>query len=254
LVYKRITALVAVPALVTFGLAAATSASASTRPASVSAAHHTVRTAAANAVISADGEQHARDALTLEPSDLGLAHPGLPDQPTLVNYVGFCLTIGTTVPPIYCLTYGAEDTQATITDVPGDARGFDQYSIRTVGGTNTFTDGSGYNSLYSGDVVYCFEDSNGGFLHAGQEADGDVIVEGWTAGVCTGVWDEWVQDPLDGPWWINVGETDWYYAQGETQYPYSSVMTTGCDNDTTCHVWVEESTPKGNNDNQWYLS
>ena len=244
---KRITALVAVPALVTFGLAAATSASASTAPASaVNAAHHTVRTAAANAVGSADGEQHARDALTLEPSDLGLAHPGLPDQQTLVSYGGLCLTSTS-----WCLTYGDEDTQATLTDDGADARGFDVYYIRQVGGTNTFTDGSGYNSLYSGDDVYCFEDSNGDFLHAGQEADGDVIVEGWTAGVCTGVWDEWV---VDGDWLINVGETDWYYTEGETQYPYSSVMTSGCDNDTTCHVWVEESTPKGNNDNQWYLS
>lgn len=47
---KRITALLAVLALVTFGLAAATSAGASTAPASpVSASHHTVRSPAANA-------------------------------------------------------------------------------------------------------------------------------------------------------------------------------------------------------------
>jgi hypothetical protein len=217
-VHKRITALLAVPALVTFGLAAATSASASTLPASVSAAHHTVRTAAANAISS-------------------------PDQ-TFVGVFIPCLERSTDKD--WCLTYSVEDTQATLAYGSGVA--YDEYDIRTVGGTNTFTDGSGYNSLYSGDVVYCFEDINGYFLHAGQEADGDVIVEGWP-GVCTGVWDEWV---LDGDWWINVGETDWYYAQGETQYPYSSVMTSGCDNDTTCHVWVEESTPSGNDDNQWY--
>ncbi len=229
---KRITALLAVPALVTFGLAAATSASASTLPASVNAAPHTVRWAAANTLGSPAGEQHARDDLTLEPSDLTLA------------YVGpLCLTSTD-----WCIIYSAEDTQATLAYDLGV--NFDFYDIRQVSGTNTFTDGSGYNALYAGDDVYCLEDSNDDFLHAGQEADGDVIVEGWTAGVCTSVWDEWVKD---GHWWINVGETDWYYTQGETQYPYSSVITSGCDNDTTCHVWVEESTPSGNNDNQWVI-
>jgi hypothetical protein len=242
-VQKRITALVAVPALVTFGLAAATSASASTRPASVNAAHHTVRTAAANALGSPDGEQHGRDALNLEPSDLGLAHPGLPAQQTFAGVADLCLARSPDAD--WCVTYSKEDTQATLGDDSGVV--FDVYNIRTVGGTNTFTDGSGYNSLYAGKPVACLEDNNGYFLHAGQEADGDVIVEGWP-GLCTGVWDEWVQD---GDWYINVGETDWYYSQGETQYPYSSVITSGCDNDTTCHVWVEESTPSGNDDNQW---
>ncbi len=242
--HKRITALLAVPALVAFGLAAATSANASTRPASVSAADHAVRSAAANALASPGGEQHARDAPTLEPNDLGRAHPGLPEQ---LDYLGNGFLCLARTMQYWCLTYSKEDTQATITDVGGII--FDWYYIRTISGDNTFTLGSGYNGLYAGDDVYCFEDLNGDYLSDTLEANGDVIVNGY-AGSCTGAYDEWVQD---GDWLINVGETDWNYAEGFFEYPYSSVMTSGCDNDTTCHVWVEESTAEGNNDNQWYF-
>jgi hypothetical protein len=222
-VQKRIKALAAVSAIVAFGLAAATSASASTLPVSVSAARHTVRSAAANAVVS--------------PGQSGR----LVEQ-ELVGSGALCLTSDT-----WCLNFSlTQTTQATIADSEGNT--LDEYLIRHVSGDNTFTFGSGYNALYSGDPVYCFEE-DGIFVSTTLEANGDHIVNGY-GGTCTGVYDEWV---FDGYWLINVGVTDWYYTQGDSEYPYSSVMESGCDNDTTCSVWVEESATKSNDDDQWYF-
>jgi hypothetical protein len=242
LVQKWITALLAAPALVAFGLVAATSTSAIAAPASsVNAAHHTVRSAAASAHPTPAPALSLSLSTALLPTGQGSATRHAVGSPDFTTS-GLCLSYNHN--PYYCLFYTKVDTQATLGDDEGVE--LEENYIRTVSSDNTFTFGSGYNGLYKGDRVYCFEDSKGDFVSTTLEANYNVIVNEY-AGSCTGVYDEWV---AVGKWLVNVGETDWAYAEGYGLYPYSEVMESGCDT-TGCGVWVDESAPSSNNDDQW---
>jgi hypothetical protein len=243
-VQKRITALLAVPALVALGLAAATSASASTAPASsVSAARHTVRSAAASA--------HATPASAPSPSlspapqrtGQGSATRQAADSPDTTVHL-LCLFYSVTFTYPACVNFNGVGPQAYISS--NGWASVDEDYVRTVSGDNTFTFGSGYNGLYAGDYVYCLKLGTEYYLTTTLQANGNIIVNAWT-GSCTGVYDEWV---AAGKWLVNVGETDWFYSIGFDEYPYSEVMESGCATNN-CKIWVEESAATRNPDDQW---